>query len=168
VPHVAVYPDIEKTWHSPWYVSATLLRYVIIIHLSLLLPSSAAYDKCTSNRNISLICRRSLLPYVWWHSSRYWGKPQQLANAMFRCYAKVSTLQADIWWYWLSSAGGTFPSAAGHVATTTLLADMLTFLLPDVLVDLRSSANPRLRYQARSLLAQNGQKRNWHPFFCQH
>ena len=45
----------------------------------------------------------------------------------------------------------------------TLLADMKTFLLPDVLEDLRSPAN--LRYQARSLLAQNGQKRYWHPSF---
>ena len=44
---------------------------------------------------------------------------------------------------------------------TTLLADMQTFLLPDVLEDIRSPAN--LRYHARSLLAQNGQKRNWHP-----
>ena len=35
---------------------------------------------------------------------------------------------------------------------------MQTFLLPDVLEDLCSPAN--LRYQARSLLAQNGQKRN--------
>ena len=35
---------------------------------------------------------------------------------------------------------------------TTLLADMQTFLLPDVLEDLCSPAN--LRYQARSLLAQ--------------
>ena len=42
---------------------------------------------------------------------------------------------------------GTFRSAAGDVATTTLLADMQTFQLPDVLVDLRSPAN--LRYQAR-------------------
>ena len=47
---------------------------------------------------------------------------------------------------------------------TTLLADMQTFLLPDVLEDLRSPAN--LRYQARSLLAQNGQKRDWRPLFC--
>jgi hypothetical protein len=46
---------------------------------------------------------------------------------------------------------------------STLLAYMQTFLLPDVLEDLCSSAN--LRYQARSLLAQNGQKRNWHPLF---
>jgi hypothetical protein len=46
-------------------------------------------------------------------------------------------------------------AAAGHVATTTLLADMQTFPLPDVLEDLLSLAN--LRYQARSLLAQNGQ-----------
>ena len=35
---------------------------------------------------------------------------------------------------------------------TTLLADMQTFLLPDVLEDLRSPANHR--YQARLLLAQ--------------
>ena len=44
--------------------------------------------------------------------------------------------------------------------STTLLADMHAFLrlLPDVLEDLCSPAN--LRYQARSLLARNGQKRN--------
>ena len=59
---------------------------------------------------------------------------------------------------------GTFPSSAGHVATTTLLADMQTFVLPDLLEDLCSPAN--LRYQARSLLAQYGQKRNGHPLFC--
>ena len=61
---------------------------------------------------------------------------------------------------------GTFPSSAGHVATvtTTLLADMQTFVLPDVLEDLCSPAN--LRLQARSLLAQYGQMRNWHPLFC--
>ena len=58
---------------------------------------------------------------------------------------------------------GTFPSSAGHVATTTLLADMQTFVLPDVLEDLCSPAN--LHYQARSLLAQYGQKRNWHLSF---
>ena len=58
---------------------------------------------------------------------------------------------------------GTFPSAAGHVATTTVLADMQTFPLPDVLEDLRSPSN--LRYQAQSLLAQYGQKRDWHPLF---
>ena len=48
---------------------------------------------------------------------------------------------------------GTFPSSAGQVATTTLLADMQTFVLPDVLEDPCSPAN--LRYQARSLLAQS-------------
>ena len=31
---------------------------------------------------------------------------------------------------------GTIPSSAGHVATTTLLADMQTFVLQDVLEDL--------------------------------
>ena len=59
---------------------------------------------------------------------------------------------------------GTFPSSAGHVATTTLLDDMQTFVLLDVLEDLRPPAN--LRYQAWSLLAQYGQKRNWNPLFC--
>ena len=34
---------------------------------------------------------------------------------------------------------GTFPSSSGHVATTTLLADMQTFVLPDVLEDLSAS-----------------------------
>ena len=42
---------------------------------------------------------------------------------------------------------GTFPSSAGHVVTTTLLADMQTFVLPDVLEDLCSPAN--LRYHDR-------------------
>jgi hypothetical protein len=51
-----------------------------------------------------------------------------------------------------------------QVATTTLFADMQTFPLLDVLEDLLSLAN--LRYQARSLLAPNGQtERNWHPLF---
>ena len=50
------------------------------------------------------------------------------------------------------------------IIITTLLADMQTFLLPDDLEDLCSPAN--LRYQAWSLLAQNGQKRNWNPLFC--
>ena len=40
---------------------------------------------------------------------------------------------------------GTFPSAAGHVALTTLLADMQTIPLPDVPQDLCSPA--KLRYQ---------------------
>jgi hypothetical protein len=44
---------------------------------------------------------------------------------------------------------------------TTLLADMQTFLLPDVLEDLRSPAN--LRYQARSLLAQKWTKEELAP-----
>ena len=43
-----------------------------------------------------------------------------------------------------------FPPAADRVALTTLLIVMQTFLLPDVLEDLRSPAN--LRYRARSLL----------------
>ena len=50
------------------------------------------------------------------------------------------------------------------MATTTLLADMQTLVLPDILEDLCSPAN--LRYQARSLLAQFGQKRDRHPLFC--
>ena len=45
-----------------------------------------------------------------------------------------------------------FPIRSETPTTTTLLADMQTFPLPDVLEDLRSPAN--LRYQARSLLAQ--------------
>ena len=44
----------------------------------------------------------------------------------------------------LSSADGKFPSAAGHVAFTTLLAYMQTFMLLDVLEDLRSPAKPSL------------------------
>ena len=56
---------------------------------------------------------------------------------------------------------GAFPSAACHVALTKFLADTQTLQLPDVLEDLRSSAN--LRYQARSLLEQIGQKMIWHP-----
>ena len=47
----------------------------------------------------------------------------------------------------------------------TLLADMQTFVLPDVLEDLLRGTPANLRYQARSLLAQNGQKTNWHPLF---
>ena len=53
------------------------------------------------------------------------------------------------------------PIRRWQVVTWPLQRDMQT--LPDVLEDLCSPAN--LRYQARSLLAQNGQKRNWHPLF---
>ena len=52
----------------------------------------------------------------------------------------------------------TFPSAAGHVTTTTLLADVQTFPLLDIHENLCPPAS--LRYKARllveSVLAQNG------------
>ena len=47
------------------------------------------------------------------------------------------------------------------LATTTLLAKMQAFPLSDVLVDLRSPTN--LRYQARPLPTQGGQKRDSRP-----
>ena len=60
-------------------------------------------------------------------------KPQRLANAS----SIDSMTQVE-----LRRPGGKFPFAAGHVATTTLLADMQTFPLPDVLENLRAPAYP--------------------------
>ena len=71
------------------------------------------------------------------------------------CAAFVGGVIKDHFALWLNERG--------RVADRGL-ADMQTFVLPDALEDLCSPAN--LRYQARSLLAQYGQKRNWHPLFC--